>query len=78
MGEHDCGSLRECTLCGELTECHNERLPECEACRSTDTRGRAPAGRVCLVEGCETVLSIYNRTARCALHITRSTTSSAA
>ncbi|HEY1330196.1 MAG TPA: hypothetical protein VGH10_01835 [Actinomycetota bacterium] len=69
MIEHDCGSLRECAWCGDLTACRGQRRPTCEACAGVKRTGRAPAGRVCLEPGCETVLSVYNSRPRCSLHI---------
>jgi hypothetical protein len=68
MAEHDCGSLRECFSCGALMDCDGSRHPKCEVCRAIERGGRAPAGRVCVAEGCATVLSVYNRTATCSVH----------
>jgi hypothetical protein len=66
--DHDCGSLRECARCGALVTCDGRRTPVCETCREVEVNGRAPAGRVCTAEFCNTVLSVYNRSSRCALH----------
>ncbi len=68
MHEHDCGSLRECASCGALMDCDGSRRPVCEVCREVSRAGRAPAGRVCSADGCQTVLSVYNRRSRCSLH----------
>jgi hypothetical protein len=68
MRDHVCGSLRECASCGALVDCDGSRRPTCEVCRAIARAGRAPAGRVCTAGDCNTVLSVYNRTARCSLH----------
>ena len=68
MQEHDCGSLRECATCGALMVCDGSRRPKCAVCREVARAGRAPAGRVCSANGCDTVLSVYNRKASCSLH----------
>jgi hypothetical protein len=35
---------------------------------SADRRDTQPRGRICSTEGCDTVLSRYNRTDQCGLH----------
>jgi hypothetical protein len=36
---------------------------------SRERRDTQPRGRVCTADGCDTVLSRYNATDRCALHV---------
>jgi len=66
--DHDCGSLVECSMCGELMGCDGARSPVCETCSSVARTGLAPPGRVCTADGCATVLSVYNKRSRCSLH----------
>ena len=66
--DHDCGSLRECAELRRPGRLRRVPAPDMRGVPGGRRAGRAPAGRVCSAEGCDTVLSVYNRKARCSLH----------